>query len=281
MSLRRQRWWTATLVATMAGTTAGLTLGVVAAGSDVAHAEPAVLQIVAQDLTVASDGTLTMTVRLPAMDEATAAEADVVVTAYRRVDSRLGVRAAIAGMLPQALDAVDTPVSGALPAGPGEVTLTMPIETDVRTPEGLQLSNPGLYPVVVDVRAGGDPLASVVTFVDRLEVTPPEPYATLPVSLAMSVRTPITIDTAGTVVFDDGDLAQYTALVGALEASAMPATVHLPHHRAARSRSGARRTPRRPTRARRGGHLAGSAARPLVSGSGGPRRAVRLVAGGR
>jgi Family of unknown function (DUF6049) len=217
------------LLALIAALSAPAVLTVGAVGGPVARvaAAPLPLQIVAQDFTVAANGVLTLTIRLPEMDPATAGAADVVVTAYRRVETRLAVDLAMAGMLPQALDVVDTPLSLTLPAGAGEITLAMPIETNTRTPGGLQLSNAGLYPVAVDVRAGGDPLAEVITFVSRLEVDPPQPYVTLPVTAAMSVTEPVAIDATGAVVLDDGDVAQYRALAIAMEASAVPVTARV------------------------------------------------------
>ena len=110
------------------------------------------------------------------------------------------------------------------------------LESATRTPEKLQLSLPGLYPVTLEVRDGNEVIADLITFVNR--VPGPEDVASneaagndLRVAIAMHPTTPVRLNGLGEVVVDEAVIAELTHLADLLDIllpTDVPATIGVP-----------------------------------------------------
>ena len=210
--------------------------------ANVAPGVPLALEMVSQDLDVQVEGTFTITLALPAPLAAawTAGElvdATMVVTAYQRILQRSNLPQVIGGQFPPAIDAVDIAVAD-IPKTSEGLTISVPIEAATRKAEALQLSNPGLYPVLIDIRRPGlttgsdSPIAAqLITFVHRLPTPLGEPLRPLSIAVAMATTTDITIADAENVPDVDASKAftdEVTRLVDAVESSAVSTTMWIP-----------------------------------------------------
>lgn len=115
--------------------------------------------------------------------------ATIVVTSYQRIQSRGDLLDAISGNLPRSIDAIDVDPAGVV-TDEGTTTVTVPTETTHRTSSALQFPQPGLYPVVVDVRDGDQVMAELLTFVDLLAADTSDDPGSLNVSVVASVSAP-------------------------------------------------------------------------------------------
>lgn len=126
---------------------------------------------------------------LDALDDTSA----LVITAHRPMSSREDVRDAVDGELPQIIDAVSYPLRDALipastTADVGRIDLLVRTEIGTRTPEALQMSASGVYPVTVDVELSDERRVRLVTFVERLDAGAFTPPAAIPTDLALVGR---------------------------------------------------------------------------------------------
>lgn len=206
---------------------------------------PVAVAVTASDLTLISqefnlniDGTFRFVVELPA-DTAIGSlpNATLVVTAYRTVSSREAVAAAQNGTLPRSADSVDLPLAQLPRTSASSVQGIVLLESVTRTPDKLQLSEAGIYPVTLELRDGNQVIAELITFVHRLPAptSPPSGGDDLPedlrVALAMRTTTPVRLDDVGEVIIDDevvGELTHLADVLDALAATDIPATISVP-----------------------------------------------------
>lgn len=197
---------------------------VFAAGLAMPHAQPTharasalTLTLVRQELALAPDAVLSIGVR---SEPELPANATVVVTAYRTIQTRGDLSNAIAGKLPRAVDTLDLAVDDAVTTLDGVTTFAVPTETSARTSRSLQFAQQGLYPVVVDIRSESTIIAELITFVDRLPKPADDQRGTLNVGVTASITAPPAIPGANPT------LSPY-AVQALADLSAFPATVPL------------------------------------------------------
>ena len=173
----------------------GLSLTSTAATPAAAQDAPGLeLRLVSQPMTVAPNGDLAVVL---AVDGQLPAEAEFVVTTYQMTPTRESVRAAVEQNGGIANDLLRYPVAALPRDDDGNIILTIGTETDPGDANRIRLSNPGLYPVSIDIRIGdGSPVASLVTFVERTGETISE-----------------TIGTAAVLTFDAAPSLQATGLL--------------------------------------------------------------------
>lgn len=191
------------------------------------------LTLVTQDFNVAADGTLWFVVEFPDdLPPAGLPNATLVVTAYRPVDTRVEVADALEGTLPRSADTVDLPLALLARPTANSVQGVVQLESVTRTPERLQLSAPGLYPVTLEVRDGGEVVAELLTFVHRLpDAGEGDVNNDLRVAFAMRTTSPVRLDDRGDVIIDDTLLTELTHLadiLDAVEATEIPLTISVP-----------------------------------------------------
>ena len=223
--MRRGRALTAALWATLA-----LTATLVPVGVPVANALPARLGLVSQTpFDVAADGSIVFVLDVPArIDLAALPDATLVVTAYRPVVSRAEVQAAQQGELPRSVDTVDLAAATLPQPAAGQLSASVLLETAVRTRDALQLSKPGLYPVLLELHSDGEVVADVLTFVHRLPTADEEPEVALPIAVAMTTTAEVHFDDLREVIVTDEIVGELTQLADILERGSVPATVHIP-----------------------------------------------------
>ena len=193
--------------------------------------------LIAQDFNLIQDGTFRFTVELPE-DIVLAAlpNATLVITAYRTVASRDAVADAVDGTLPRSIDSVDLPLADLPRPSANSVQGVVLLESATRTPEKLQLSLPGLYPVTLEVRDGNEVIADLITFVNRVpgteDVSSNEAAGNdLRVAIAMHPTTPVRLNGLGEVVVDEAVIAELTHLADLLDVllpTDVPATIGVP-----------------------------------------------------
>jgi hypothetical protein len=232
----------------------GSTLGVVpsslpSAAAPVTRLTQAI-ELVTQQLDVAADGGISVTVTLPttvvaAVTDGSLDRPQLVITSYERIDDVSAFDSIVqAGELPGTIDSVSLPLlpipavcpgaaAGSIIATTTALPISVPIETDTKTRDALQMSNPGLVPVTVEVRErnNDEPVAALVTFVHRLPAADNETTPPLGVTVAMGPTGNVLLgDTAdpSAIVITDDTRAELRRLVRALDASTVPATVSVP-----------------------------------------------------
>ena len=193
------------------------------------------LTLVSQDFNVAVDGGLRFVVEFP--DDLALAglpNATLVVTAYRAVDTRKEVAAALRGNLSRSTDTVDLPLAQLARTAENAVQGFVQLESVTRTPEKLQLPVAGLYPLTLEVRDGNQVVADLITFVHRLPEpgdADTDPSNDLRVALAMRTSGDVRLDGAGEAIIDDAVIGELTHLADVLEAiepTDIPATIGVP-----------------------------------------------------
>jgi hypothetical protein len=186
-----------------------------------------VLTLLDQNFDVAADGVLALELQLSpaALADPTA---HLVVTAHRPVDTRTEVAEAIAGDLTRSADSIDLDVVAQPRIGTDTIRVAIPVERSTRTPTALQLSRPGLYPVVVELRRERDVTAELLTFAHRLPDADEPDEQPLLVAVAMSTQRPVLYDeVADTAILDDNSRAELGRLAATLEVSAVPVAVEI------------------------------------------------------
>ena len=87
------------------------------------------------------------------------------IVAYRPIDDRVELTAALDGDLSTAVDSVTLP---ATLAADSTLALEVPTTLDVDVPGALTLRRPGLHPVTVELLVDGEGVAEHTTFIERL-----------------------------------------------------------------------------------------------------------------
>jgi hypothetical protein len=205
------------------------------------HADGPALTLVAQSAVgVAPGTTVTFTVAMPtgvdlaALGDPGAPVATVGVTAWKAIDAnktedtREKMNDAIAGKLGAAVGATSLPLAALASPTAGQLQIPVTIDGDASAAAPLKVGKDGIYPVTIELRSGGLPVARVITFVARA-ATDASPAAAEPLAVALAVGTDaaVHLDDAGRVAIDSATIGQLTTLARILETSAMPATVHV------------------------------------------------------
>lgn len=196
-----------------------------------AHADAAVAQpltVVSQQFEVAADGIFVVDLGLPATVQLTdLADATVRVTAFARMTTRAAVQAVLDGSLPRQVDSVQIPTAGLPSNASADLEVVVPIETDVRTVAALQLARAGVYPLKVEIISHSVVVATVTTFVLRLEDDSEQEVLPLQVTAVAGTTQPVSVDDSTEVVLDSNSLDELSALADVLLRSEMPVTVRV------------------------------------------------------
>ena len=209
-----------------------------------ARAEGPALTLLDQSaVTVTSGEALAFTVAVPsgvdlaALADPAAPEAEVGVTAWTPIDGQIPnappsirdrLADAAAGKLRSAISVANVALTALPSPAAGQLTVTVVVDGDPAEGAALALPRLGIYPVSIELRAGGVPLARVITFVAHVS-SDPATAAGAPLSVALAVGTDATVhlDDTGAVAIDAATIDQLTRLAEILETSRMPATVHV------------------------------------------------------
>lgn len=131
----------------------------------------------------------------------------LVITSHRPVESRQEVHSAIDGDLPQIIDAVeyalpDLLVGATDSTGSARIDLTIRTEIGRRTPEALQMSATGVYPLTIDIEQAGKRLLGLVSFIERIDRADLASDTSDPIALAIVGRleAPISLDPSSRIV---------------------------------------------------------------------------------
>ena len=199
-----------------------IALSVMSVGVAPAHADVAALALVTQTFNVAPAGVISLTVRAPNNLAENSAGLSLAITAYRPIADRTALDAAIAGDLNRNIDTVEVTSQNMLRPAGDEVQVVVPVEVTTRTPEALQLSKPGLYPVLVELRRNGDSVAELVTFIHRVPGDSERAEDPLRVAFAASTTTSVRLDEKAKVTVDATARNELSTMADLLESSAVP-----------------------------------------------------------
>lgn len=119
---------------------------------------------------------------------------------------------------------VDIPVSKAVQSDNGNFTLTIPMTTSGRR-DALSIRNSGIYPVNVQVIQDKEVVGQLTTFINVFD--PTAKYPKMPVSIAVSVTSPPTLQPNGTTLVPDGSRTRLKRLADLLEVNAAPLSVQI------------------------------------------------------
>jgi len=198
------------------------------AASPAAAEGPLRLQLVAQSFNVTATGSVTMTVQVPAAVQADDADFSVSITAYRPLAGREAVGAALEGELNRSVDTVELEPEQLFRPVPGQLQFVVPVEVTTRTRTALQMSKPGVYPVLVEYRVAGDEAAELVTFVHRVPSDKETSEQPLSVAFALATRQPVRLADDGAVVIDQPTVDELQRLTDLLDRAPVPITVQVP-----------------------------------------------------
>jgi hypothetical protein len=180
------------------------TLPIVASAPAPAAARAASLTLIHQDLALAPDATLTITVHPPQP----IGTHSVRVAVYQPIDDRDTLHNAMLHSLSGLLDRVDLPPENVVTGSDGNVVLTVPTESTASTTGALRLTDPGVYPIDVQVLdAGGQVLSDLVTFVDRAPDPDAPPAPAISVAVLASITAPPALPNVPTPLPDDVNAA--------------------------------------------------------------------------
>jgi hypothetical protein len=227
-----------------------------------ADTEP-VLLLVDQPFALEPDDVLELTVQFAdGADLAEiVAEGTIIVTSHRPLTVRAQVAEARNGALPNVVDTIDispraeadTPPVADVPGAPvtaeaivsttGELAIRVPTESSTRSAGALQFAQPGIHPLVVEVRRGDTTEGVLVTFVDRQPTDTPAATSSdtadtaLGVGLVIASDAAPVVDASGRVMLDPTARTALSSLAESLGALAdalgtrssavLPALVHL------------------------------------------------------
>ena len=156
------------------------------------------------------------------------APTSILVTSHRPVESRLELHDVLDGTLPSNVDTLEIPVDESSRNASGVLDLVVPIEIGTTTPDELQMSATGLYPISIALAVGSEVTDRIVTFVERLPegVTTPEEVTPLLVSILGLVPGDVTLRPDGSTVVSDVDRLAIGSLVATAESlPGVPLTV--------------------------------------------------------
>ena len=155
------------------------------------------------------------------------AGATVIVSSHQAIASRAQVTDAIDGSPTRQIDLVRLTGDQAVLQVDGRWQLQVPTETTTRARAALRLPGPGLYPIRIRLEVRGDPVAEVVTFVQRLadpDADEPEP-SSMRVAIVADLHTPVALDIDGRTVLDPAAVDAVNRLAAVLAASSVPITI--------------------------------------------------------
>lgn len=179
------------------------------------------MRLVEQPMTVEPNGDLVVVL---AVEGEIPADAELVVTTYQRTETRDAVRNAVelGGGSPN--DLLRYPTAEIPRDADGNLVVTIGTETDPGDADRIRMRNPGLYPVSLDIRVDDrDPLASLVTFVER---TTDEPITNVVTTAALlTFEAPPSLQASGNIQISPELRNRFDAFVSLLEQSPVPLTV--------------------------------------------------------
>ena len=143
------------------------------------------------------------------------------VVAYRPIDDRVELAAAIDGDLTTAVDSVTLPASL---AADSTLALEVPTTLDVDVPGALTLRRPGLHPVTVELLVDGEGVAEHNTFIERLPLED-DGGAALNVAIVAAVPDPGPAPSASEVADGRDQLSRIAELATAVDG---PISAQLP-----------------------------------------------------
>lgn len=147
------------------------------------------------------------------------------IIAGRSVTTRSGVTDVANGTSPvKQLSRLDIPVSRAPQLADGNFALLIPTTTGTRR-DALVIRDPGIYPISVQVIRGKDVVGQMTTFINVYD--PAVKYPRMPISMAVSVTSPPTLQPDGSTVVPDGSRIQLKRLADFLEVNAAPISVQV------------------------------------------------------
>lgn len=210
------------------------------ASSAAADTDPP-LTLIEQPFAIDPDGTIELTTQLAdtADLDGIVSDGTIIVTSHRPLSTRTQVADARAGSLPNVVDTIDitprfeiapvlsSPVPGepiapeAVVSAGGVLSIRVPTETLTRAPGALQFAQPGIHPVVVEVRRGDTTEGVLVTFIDRLAtVDSTGADDALDVGLVIASDASPSVDAAGAMSLDTQARTDLSTLAVTLAAAA-------------------------------------------------------------
>lgn len=147
------------------------------------------------------------------------------IIAGRRVTTRSGVAEIGNGTTAvRPVSYLDIPVSRTPQSTDGNFTLIIPTTTTSRR-DALPIRDLGIYPISVQVTQGKDVVGQLTTFINVFD--PAVTYPKMPVSIAVSVTSPPTLQPDGSTLIPDGLRTQLKRLADLLEVNAAPISVQV------------------------------------------------------
>lgn len=194
-----------------------------------AKTAPVDLRLTAQNFNISQSSSLRLVVRIANDVTRTAMTDDrssiFRIIAGRRVTTRLGVVDTGSGTTPvKQVSHLDIAVSGVTQSADGNFTLTIPTTTSARR-DALVIANLGIYPISVQVIQGEDVIGQLTTFINVFD--PAAVYPQMPVSIAVSVTSPPTLQPDGSTLVPDGSRTQLKRLADLLDVNAAPLSVQI------------------------------------------------------
>lgn len=206
-------------------------IGIGVSGAIPAHAQTVSvdLRLSAQNFNISQSSNLRLVVRVANDLMRTAITDDRSATfriiAGRQVTTRLGVIDIGNGITAiKQLSHLDIPVSRTTQSVGGNFTLIVPTTTSVRR-DALSIRNVGIYPIRVQVILNKEVGGELTTFVNVFD--PTVFYPQMPVSIAISVTSPPTLQPDGSTLVPDGSRTQLKRLADLLEVNAAPLSVQV------------------------------------------------------
>lgn len=199
-----------------------VTLAAPAAARPRAQAGEVTLRLVSQDLLVAPNGDASFTLDVSGI---VPEDAELAVTVNGALaPARAGVDAAVAGEIATPAVGLLTVPFAEVPRDPaGRLSLTVPtvVRRADKTGDNVRLATPGLYPVQIEVRTGGDDvIGRLLTFLARTELPPSDDTIPATPPLAVSVVLPLdarpTLQPDGTTVIGADDRARLQTVADVL-----------------------------------------------------------------
>ncbi|MFM8389082.1 MAG: hypothetical protein ACKOA5_07545, partial [Actinomycetota bacterium] len=131
-----------------------------------ASAATASLTVTQQSFTVVGDSAWRVVV---AVDGALSDKLNLDVVSHRRVNSRAELADVLGGRVPDTLDRLRFSVADLPRNSAGRLVVSVPTAANTSAPENLLFGSSGIYPITIELRAGEQLLASILTFIHRLE----------------------------------------------------------------------------------------------------------------